>query len=141
MSKYDPLEDYLKQADDEDVPMGFSEIEHVLGFELPPSSRRQRAWWSNNTSNNVMTRAWIDAGFETAEVDMAAEKLTFKRMKKGVMKPTVKTAPGDPEYVKVHPAWGAKKGMLKIPEDLDLSLPADPVWADLLDEKYGPARG
>jgi hypothetical protein len=141
MSKYDPLEDYLKQADDEDVPMGFSEIEHVLGFELPPSSRRQRAWWSNNTSNNVMTRAWIDAGFETAEVDMAAEKLTFKRMKKGVMKPTVKTAPGDPEYVKVHPAWGAMKGMLTIPEDLDLSLPADPDWADLLDEKYGPARG
>ena len=41
MSKYDPLEDYLKQADDEDVPMGFSEIEHILGFELPPSSTRR----------------------------------------------------------------------------------------------------
>ncbi|MEI9904971.1 MAG: hypothetical protein WDN06_14155 [Asticcacaulis sp.] len=27
-----------------------------LGFELPPSSRTQRAWWSNNASNNVMTR-------------------------------------------------------------------------------------
>ena len=141
MSKYDPLEDYLKQANDEDVPMGFSEIEHVLGFELPPSSRKQRAWWSNNTSNNVMTRAWIDAGFETVEVDMTAEKLTFKRVKKGAMKPAVKVAPSDPDYVKVHPAWGAMKGMLTIPDDLDLTLPADPDWADLIDEKYGRSRG
>ncbi|MCR6660240.1 MAG: hypothetical protein NVV72_13200 [Asticcacaulis sp.] len=140
MSKYDPLEDYLKQSGDE-VPMGFSEIEHVLGFELPPSSRRQRAWWSNNTSNNVMTRAWIDAGFETAEVDMAAEKLTFKRTKKPVMKSIVKTAPSHPDYVKVHPAWGAMKGMLTIPKDLDLTQPADPDWADFLDEKYGRPRG
>jgi hypothetical protein len=141
MSKYDPLEDYLKQANDEDVPMGFSEIEHVHGYELPPSSRKQRAWWSNNTSNNVMTRAWIDAGFETVEVDMAAEKLTFKRVKKVAMKPAVKVAPSDPDYVKVHPAWGAMKGMLTIPDDLDLTLPADPDWADFLDEKYGRSRG
>jgi len=137
MSKYDPLEDYLKQADDEDVPMGFSEIEHVLGFELPPSSRKQRAWWSNNTSNNVMTRAWIDAGYETAEVDMAAEKLTFKRVKK-------ERAMQSAQAVKTprrHPAFGAMKGMLTIPADLDLTQPACPEWADLLDEKYGPARG
>lgn len=140
MSKYDPLEDYLKQADDEDVPMGFSEIEHVLGFELPPSSRKQRAWWSNNTSNNVMTRAWVDAGFETAEVDMAAEKLTFKRVKKvQTMSATTHTAPAGAKTPRRHPAFGALKGMLTIPADLDLTQPAYPEWADLLDEKYGPA--
>jgi len=137
VSKYDPLENYLKQTDDEDVPMGFSEIEHVLGFELPPSSRRQRAWWSNNTSNNVMTRAWIDAGFETAEVDMAAEKLTFKRVKK---EQAVQSTQGV-KTPRRHPAFGAMKGMLTIPADLDLTQPACPEWADLLDEKYGPARG
>ena len=142
MSKYDPLEDYLKQTDDEDVPMGFSEIEAVLGFELPPSSRKQRAWWSNNSSNNVMTKAWLNAGFETVAVEMDAEKLTFKRVKKVAMKSSVKKiAPSDPDYVKVHPAWGAMKGMLTIPEDLDLTLPADPDWADLIDEKYGRPRG
>src|SRR6185437_2618499 len=63
MSKYDPLLSYLSQSDGDTVPMGFSEIEQVLGFELPPSSRRQRAWWSNNPANNVMTRAWLDAGY------------------------------------------------------------------------------
>jgi hypothetical protein len=44
MSKYDPLLSYLEQNPSENVPMGFSEIEAVLGFELPPTSRRQRAW-------------------------------------------------------------------------------------------------
>lgn len=39
-----------------------------------------------------------------------------------------------------HPAFGALKGMLTIPADLDLTQPAYPEWADLLDEKYGPAR-
>jgi len=141
MGKYDPLMSYLEQNSSEEVPMGFSEIETVLGFELPPTSRKQRAWWSNNPSNNVMTRAWLDAGFETVAVEMAAEKLTFRRVRKVSMNKVAKIAPGDPDYVKVHPAWGAMKGMLTIPEDLDLTQPADPDLADFLDEKYGPARG
>jgi hypothetical protein len=126
MSKYDPLLTYLSQSRDESVPMGFSEIENVLGFELPPSSRRQRAWWSNNPTNNVMTQAWLDAGYETANVDMAGEKLMFKKVHET---PPVRTR-RDGE----HPLFGALKGMLTLPPDLDLTLPADPEWADRLDD-------
>ncbi len=140
MSKYDPLEDYLKQTPDDEVPMGFSEIEHVLGFDLPKSSRTQRAWWSNNPTNNVMTQAWVDAGYETASVDMTAETLIFKRARKPAMNRTAKIAPSDPNYVKVHPAWGAMKGLLTIPDGLDLTQPADPEWTNLLDETYGLKR-
>ncbi|MDI7775035.1 hypothetical protein [Asticcacaulis sp. EMRT-3] len=133
MSKYDPLEDYLKQTDDEQVLMGFSEIENVLGFELPPSSRRQRAWWSNNPSNNVMTRAWLEAGYETEAVDMAAGRLTFRKMKKTMPKSeTLKTSGSQPRR---HPAFGALKGLMTLPSDLDLTQPAYPEWADSLPEQ------
>ena len=127
MSKYDPLLTYLSQSRDETVPMGFSEIEHVLGFELPPSSRRQRAWWSNNPTNNVMTQAWLGAGYETANVDMAGETLMFRKVHTA---PSAKTEKRGGE----HPLFGALKGMLTIPADLDLTQPADPEWADRLDE-------
>ncbi|ESQ92085.1 hypothetical protein ABAC460_04145 [Asticcacaulis sp. AC460] len=120
MSKYDPLEDYLKQSDDEQIAMGFSEIETVLGFNLPPSSRKQRAWWSNNPTNNVMTQAWLDAGFETAAVDIPAERLMFKRIRQAAA--VTSSAP------RRSPLFGALKGMMTIPPDLDLTLPADPDW-------------
>ena len=138
MSKYDPLENWLGQTKGEAVLMGFSEIEHVLGFELPPSSRTQRAWWSNNASNNVMTRAWLDAGFETANVDMQGEKLTFRRVK-AKAKPALDTAGA--KTPRRSPLFGALKGLITIPDDLDLTRPAYPEWADLLDETYGPERG
>ena len=137
MSKYDPLENWLEQTNDEAIPMGFSEIEHVLGFELPPSSRTQRAWWSNNASNNVMTRAWLDAGFETANVDMEGKKLVFKRVKKAATAQPAEAA----KTARRHPAFGALKGMLTLPADLDLTQPAMPEWADLLDDTYGPELG
>ncbi len=127
MSKYDPLLTYLSKSRDDAVPMGFSEIETVLGFELPPSSRRQRAWWSNNPTNNVMTQAWLDAGFETANVDMAGGKLMFRKVDA-----TPKTQGAKREGA--HPLFGALKGMLTIPPDLDLTQPADPDWAARLDD-------
>lgn len=132
-SKYDPLEDYLKQAEAESLPMGFSEIESVLGFELPPSSRTQRAWWSNNPSNNVMTKAWIGAGYETIQVDMEAETLIFKRSKAG--KPPVRMTQTPPRAgPRRHPLFGAMKGLLTVPADLDLTQPADADWGQVYDD-------
>ncbi|MGZ3297880.1 MAG: DUF7662 domain-containing protein [Asticcacaulis sp.] len=133
MSKYDPLEDYLKSVDGDSVPMGFSEIENVLGFELPPSSRRQRAWWSNNPDNNVMTRAWIDAGFETAKVDMREGKVVFRKVGKSPVAKPVTPLVKEGAAPRRSPLFGALKGMLTLPPDLDLTQPADPEWAGLLD--------
>lgn len=127
MSKYDPLLSYLSQNEGDTVPMGFSEIEQVLGFELPPSSRRQRAWWSNNPANNVMTRAWLDAGYETANVDMAGETLMFKKVH-ATPRAAAEKRSGE------HPLFGALKGLLTWPPDLDLTQPADPEWADRQDD-------
>ena len=80
MGKYEPLADHLRKLGYGQVRMKFEEIEKVLGFPLPPSSRKHRAWWSNNPSNNVMTHAWIDAGYQTEAVDMEQRKLVFHRV-------------------------------------------------------------
>ena len=37
----------------------------AVQLTLPPTAQAQRAWWSNNASNNVMTRVWLEAGFRT----------------------------------------------------------------------------
>lgn len=79
MGKYDRLGAYLREQGHDQVPMTFAEIERVVGTKLP-SSQKHQAWWSNSTSNNVMTQVWLDAGYRTEQVDTAARKLVFRRI-------------------------------------------------------------
>src|SRR5437764_14979453 len=79
MGKYRPLTEFLQNQPSGEVRMSFAQIERVVGFKLPPVAQRHRAWWSNSPTNNVMTRAWLDAGFRSEQVDMAARKLVFRK--------------------------------------------------------------
>lgn len=92
MSKYDPFTAYLREQPYREVRLGFGDLEKILGFKLPSSASQHRAWWSNNGSNNVMTKAWLSAGFRTRDVDMENERLTFER----VAAPNPETAPVAP---------------------------------------------
>ena len=76
--KYRKLHTHLRSLAIREWRASFSEIEAVLGFKLPPSARRYSAWWAND-SNNIHGRAWLTAGWKTAEVNMNAETLTFRR--------------------------------------------------------------
>jgi len=87
MSKYDPLTAFLRKQPYQEVLCGFGDLEKILGFALPSSARQHRAWWSNNGSNNVMTKAWLNAGFRTRDVDMENQRLTFERLDAGPPKP------------------------------------------------------
>jgi hypothetical protein len=86
MAKYELLEDHLRGVGRDHVPMSFAEVEAVIGSSLPASARRHRAWWSNNPSNSVITYSWLNAGYRTAEVDMAGERLVFRRERAGAMR-------------------------------------------------------
>ena len=61
--------------------VSFVEVEAVLGFQLPVSARMHRPWWANQSRGNGHSHAlaWTTAGWETAQVDMAAETLLFRR--------------------------------------------------------------
>ena len=137
MGKYGPLGAFLRDQRGQEVPLTFGEIEKITGVKLPPKAQHHRAWWSNNAANNVMTKVWLDAGFESAQVDMAARKLVFRRVAKageassGLAKPYA-TSDGR------HPIRGALRDITFVPPGVNLTEPADPEWADLLDKKYGP---
>jgi hypothetical protein len=78
MGKYDPLASFLASQDTEEIRISFAEIERILEVPLP-ASKRYPAFWSNNPDNSRMTKAWIDAGWRTRDVDIPGEKVTFYR--------------------------------------------------------------
>lgn len=148
MSKYDSLSRYLAKRSTK-LTLSFDAIEKILGFALPRSARRHPAWWSNGAASHVQANAWLGAGFETAEVDMAGEKLSFvPRQAEAAIAPVPEAADAPlppPEAIAPvpaksaesppgrHPAWGAMRGTFKIPPDLDLTDPADPEWGSVND--------
>jgi hypothetical protein len=78
LSKYRPLADYLNAQKADSVTLKFSQVEAILGFDLP-SSCEYAAWWSNNPTNSVMTRVWMDAGWRTKNVRLKDREVTFYR--------------------------------------------------------------
>ena len=134
MGKYQPLGQFLRDQRTSEVPMTFREIEKITGVKLPPKAQHHRAWWSNNPSNNVMTKVWLEAGFESAQVDIEARKLVFRRV--ASVKDTKVSPPLAPTTGKKpgrHPAFGALKGLIRISPGVDLTEPADPDWGKVYD--------
>ena len=82
MGKYEPLGAFLREQRTPEVLLTFNEIEKITGVRLPPKAQHHRAWWSNNSSNNVMTKVWLAAGYQSSRVDMSARKLVFRRVAK-----------------------------------------------------------
>jgi transcriptional regulator with XRE-family HTH domain len=78
-SKYYPLYAHLRQTGGDEITLTFSEIERLLGIRLPASARTQRAWWSNRGQGAVQAQAWMRAGYHVAEVDLQAERVTFRK--------------------------------------------------------------
>ncbi|HEY0104686.1 MAG TPA: hypothetical protein VGB91_01285 [Rhizomicrobium sp.] len=126
MTKYDRLGAYLRGHDRDLVPMTFAEIERVTGVKLPASQKHQ-AWWSNSTSNNVMTQVWLDAGYRTERVDVAGRRLVFRRVENrpsGLREEPNMFKPAPPDSrqrADRHPASGALKGMVTIEPGYDIA--------------------
>jgi hypothetical protein len=137
MSKYDGLGAYLTGKGFSEVSMTFSQIEKVTGTKLPPKAQHHRAWWSNNPSNNVMTKVWLNAGYQTTQVDMSARKLVFKRISKPGLAEAQRTyesagpeparaveSTGSAKQPRRSPLFGALKGTFTIEPGWDLTKPA-----------------
>lgn len=148
MSKYEPLTAFLKAKHGREVRISFSEIEALIGQKLPARSKGHRAWWSNNPSNSVMTKAWLAAGYKSAQVDMAGEKLSFVpdpdvggfgEMQQADFDTSSHLSDNSktPSEKKPHrhPAWGALKGMITLLPEVDYTEPAFEDWKALYGEE------
>jgi hypothetical protein len=134
VGKYEPLGQFLRDQRTQEVSLTFREIEKIIGTTLPPKAQQHRAWWSNNASNNVMTRVWLDAGYESAQVNIGARKLVFRRIgnpRVGELSPPLVPTAATKEGR--HPLFGALKGLVRIPPGVDLTEPADPDWGKVYD--------
>jgi hypothetical protein len=133
-SKYQPLTAHLRAQRANRVPMSFTEIERVVGTKLPPSAGSHRAWWSNNPTNNVMTKAWLEAGFQSEQVDLDGRKLVFKRAATGPQ--SAATAANSRSEVTASRKLGLF-GWLRgtVVSTGDLMEPADPDWARRIDRE------
>lgn len=129
MAKYEPLEHFLKGRRTEEVPMTFAEIEKIIGRPLPEKASAQRAWWSNNPSNNVMTKAWLAAGYQTERVDMASRRLVFRRAPGRVSPQTSRSPDGPGRSIGFLDRMRAQLGgTVTIPDGVDITAPTGEVW-------------
>ena len=136
-SKYQPLTTYLRAQRADQVRMSFTEIERVIRAKLPNSADSHRAWWSNNPMNNVMTQAWLEAGFASEQVDLPGRKLVFRRVR-GAGVPKTPAGPAPRDRASGKPAlFGWLRGTVAATGDL--TEPADPEWAKRIDDERSSA--
>jgi len=152
MSKYTPLKLYLQSQTTGEAPMSFDEVEAVLGFRLPNSAYCHRPWWANETKGHVHAQAWLEAGYETAQVDMAGRKLVFRRIAGGPKpSPAPRPAPaglsdaarnfesggvmneGAMKTARRNPLFGSMKDTFTIAPGTDLTSPVYNAeeWAEI----------
>jgi len=117
LSKYAPLRKYLTSGSQTRWRVTFAEVEAVLGFSLPRSAYAYPAWWSNDATGHSHSRVWLDAGWKTEQVDMAARKLVFRRT--GAGGEEKKTSSSPPAV----PVIGVLKGTVMVAAGVDLTEP------------------
>ena len=154
MSKYSNLTLHLQSCPQADMPMRFAEIEAILGFVLPPSSRQHRGWWSNNPINNVMTKAWLAAGFTTRNVDLLGEQLVFVKSSLAASpaatagfaegaSPMIWMGSASKPLLGDHPLFGCMAGTVRVEVGFDLTAPlySDGDVDGWMDQKAALLRG
>ncbi len=121
MSKYEPLRQFLDQSDQTRVTLTFAKVEQILGVKLPPSAYNHQAWWANNPEGHSHSRAWIEAGWRTENLNVSAGKVDFARQ-------VSESQVDRPASEKVLDPWGALAGTVTIHDPVALTTPSDEYW-------------
>jgi hypothetical protein len=131
MSKYESLTKHLARANAPELTMTFAQVEEILGASLPASARTHRPWWANSAHGHVQSKGWLDAGYQSEDVDLEGQKLRFKKVQNVSLIGDSETQ----EQKGRHPLIGWAKGTVKVAEGVDLTAPMFTdaemdAWAD-----------
>jgi Domain of unknown function (DUF4268) len=77
-SRYAPLARWLESQSKSKVSLYFSEIETLIEDFLPPSARKHRNWWANDSVSHTQSQQWLEVGWRVSSVNMNLEKVEFK---------------------------------------------------------------
>ncbi len=82
-AKYESLKGYLKfrASFTDSVRLSFAQIDGIIGDNLPLEAYRSQNWWVNSPSN-AHAKAWLEAGWETVEVNLKEGYVLFRKMKR-----------------------------------------------------------
>lgn len=85
MAKYQALTEFLDDLKQEKVTMSFESINDLVSGSLPDSAYKHRPWWANRKDGRgSQNLAWQSVGWETKDVDMDLDEVTFVRIKEAV---------------------------------------------------------
>jgi len=118
MGKYDALQRHLASGSLSEWRASFAEIEGVLDFPLPRSAYVYPAWWSNDATGHSHSRAWLEAGWKTARVDLQTQQVTFLKVGTEALKQFAST------HAPMQTLHGALKGVIQMVAGTDLTKPA-----------------
>jgi len=79
MGKYEILGNFLKNQRKNRMTLAFKEIENMLNFNLPNSSKSYRAWWANDPYHVQAYDGWLKFGFNVENVNFKEETVHFIR--------------------------------------------------------------
>lgn len=79
-SKYHPLHQFLRSSNQPEVTLTFAEMETLMGEPLPDSARSKKIWWSNRKTG-LQAKAWMEADYLVAAIDLTTEQVTFRKPK------------------------------------------------------------
>lgn len=78
-SKYQPLLEFLRGGDQNEITLSFAEIETLINDVLPESAINKQAWWSNRKQGSSQADAWMEAGYRVEKVDFDQQQVTFRK--------------------------------------------------------------
>jgi DNA-binding transcriptional regulator YiaG len=78
-SKYQPLLEFLRGSEQNEITLSFAEIETLIKDILPNSAKNKRAWWSNRSKGALQASGWIEAGYRVENVDFDQQQVTFRK--------------------------------------------------------------
>ena len=81
-SRYARLAIWLtnRESQGKEVQLKFDDIEAIIGDALPPSARRHRTWWANDTVAHVQSQQWLEAGWRVSYINLSEQRVTFVRI-------------------------------------------------------------
>ena len=79
-SRYALIAIWLQAQDADRIVCTFKDIETLIKDELPPSARKHRNWWANDSVSHVQSAQWLEVGWRVSSVNMATERVVFSIM-------------------------------------------------------------